>query len=65
MWQASFTFSSLSPSRLFLAAESGCFQNKFLTVYQKIPGSATVVGSLCVCVCVCLCVCVCALNMAV
>lgn len=36
-WRASFTFSSPSPSRLFLAAESGCFQNKFLTVYQKIP----------------------------
>ena len=49
------------PSRLYLASESGCFQNKFLSVYQKIP-SATVVGSLCfhftLCVCVCVCVCV-------
>ena len=61
IWRASFTFSSVSPSRIFLAAESGCFQNKFLTVYQKIPVpqwwaqlcSVCLLSFHCVCVCVC------------
>ncbi len=60
IWRGSFTFSSPSPSRLFLADESGCFQNKFLTVYQKIPvpqwWACSVLSFHCVCVCLCVCV---------
>lgn len=59
IWPASFTFSSPSRWWLFLAAESGCFQNKFLTEYIK--RSQCHSGGLALCACfhftVCVCVC--------